>query len=68
MNAIAMWFRARKIRKTQEKLAYFQGKHEILVEIVSHRHTSSNRDELVETNAKIRQLEQRLKGLHNEPC
>ena len=55
-----MWFKNRKIRQTEEAIAYYTGQCEILTAIVKAQHTSWDRDELVKARANQRKYEQRL--------
>ena len=55
-----MWFRNRKIRQTEEAIAYYKGQCEILTAIIRTEHTSWDRDELVKARANQRKYEQRL--------
>jgi hypothetical protein len=58
-----MWFKARKIQKTKESIAYHRGECEVLEAILHREHTSWERDRLVESKAKLRFYEERLKYL-----
>ncbi len=58
-----MWLKARKVQKTKEAIAYHRGECEVLEALVQREHTSWDRDRLVESKAKLRFYEARLKYL-----
>ena len=67
MKAIVLHFRSWRIRKAQERVAYWTAKADIWRRLCSGRHMSYERDELVEAVAEQARHEARLAALQNVP-
>lgn len=63
MNALVRYFRARRIRKTREQVAYWKAKADIWRQLCARDHMSYERDCLVEAFAEQKQYEARLESL-----
>ena len=63
MNALVRYFRARRIRKTREQVAYWKAKADIWRQLCAGDHMSYERDCLVEAFAEQKRYEARLESL-----
>ena len=66
MKAIVLHFRAWRIRKAQERIAYWKARADIWRRLCSGQHTSDERDALAEAAAEQARHEERLVALQNE--
>jgi len=58
-----MWFKARKVQKTKEAIAYHRGECEVLEKLIQREHAACERERLVESMAQLGLYEERLKYL-----